>query len=89
LAGLHILKRIIQSADITTGSVNVFCDYEKAIKVLKHKSYKGMVEYLQPDNDLVHEEKNLLKSIPNTISMNWVAGHYSGDAPTVAQRLNT
>jgi hypothetical protein len=47
-----------------------------------------MVEFLNPDSDLVQEAIQLIKIIPINVSLQWVEGHYSGDSPTLAQRLN-
>jgi hypothetical protein len=88
LEGLYILKYLLLSNNITTGSAFMCCDCEKAIKVITHKSYKGIVEYLSPDSDLVQEAKYFLRTILINITIQWVEGHYSGDAPTLAQTLN-
>lgn len=72
VAGLHILKCRINAKSLMMGTVTFFCDCEKAIKVLNKKSYKGIVDYLGTDSDLVQEAKHLLQLIPIPIFFQWV-----------------
>ncbi len=58
------------------------------MKKITGTSYKGIADHLEPDSDLLHEVRTLYKNLPVKISLQWVNGHSSGDALTIAQKLN-
>jgi ribonuclease HI len=88
VAGLHILQCTIKFNSITRGTAILYSDCEKAINTITHKTYKGIIDYLIPDNDLVQEAKEIINSIPIKVSLQWVKGHYSGKEPSRAHTLN-
>jgi hypothetical protein len=69
VTSLHILFTICKLNSISTGSVILNSDCEKAIKNITNKFYTGIAEFLMPDADLLQEAKHLLREIPIKISI--------------------
>lgn len=59
VASLHILHSICQGSQLTTGSIYMYCDCEKAVQNFKSTNYKGITDYLESTSDLLQETKHL------------------------------
>jgi hypothetical protein len=64
LAGLHILSSVCTTYSISSSSIYFYCDCEKAIKNIKHKTYSSIKAQLVSDHDLLHDIREILHILP-------------------------
>ncbi len=86
---LHLISTICNHYQLYSGSVTIYNDCSKAIKLICSPERK-FKRFLIDNYDLVHEAQSLLLSIRKHININlsWVKGHYSGKKREIQCDLN-
>ncbi len=77
MASLYILHKACQFTNISSGTATLYCDCNKALKIILKANYHGITDYLVPDSDLVQEAKYLFKCSQIKIILTWEKGHTS------------
>lgn len=86
---LFLLTVIVRISTITDGQVKLYCDNQSALdNVFDSTPKRGIFPLLAVDYDLLVLAKDMLQSLPITISWGWVKGHYTGDNRELQHDLN-
>jgi hypothetical protein len=86
---LHIISTICTTYKVMSGSVSIYNDYDKAIKLILHPGRK-FKRFLSDDYDIQQEARTLLSTLNKSITVNLlkVKGHYKGKNKLIQHDLN-
>ena len=86
---LAILKMIIDSYEITAGSITLYCNNQGALdNVFDKQPKRGIFPLLQRDFELLGSARSLLAELPVKVVGHWVKGHYTGPDRELQHDLN-
>jgi hypothetical protein len=85
----HIISTISTTYKVMSGSVSIYNDYDKAIKLILHPGRK-FKRFLSDDYDIQQEARTLLSTLNKSITVNLlkVKGHYKGKNKLIQHDLN-
>jgi ribonuclease HI len=89
MATTYLLLQIINKHGITNGSIDLYNDSSKAIKLINHPGRK-FKRFLLDDYDLLCEIRTSIQSIQRQVSfkLKWVKGHFTGKQKEFQHDLN-
>ena len=80
---------IIDSYEIQSGSITLYCDNQGALdNVVDKHPKRGIFPLLQRDYDLLGSARSILAELPVTVVGRWVKGHYTGPDRELKHDLN-
>jgi len=88
IACLYTIYRICQYYQISSGSCTLYCDNKCALCNAFRPIHPGITAYFKTDHDLVEIAQSLLTTLPITVTLTWVKGHYKGNKIEYQHLLN-
>jgi hypothetical protein len=72
---LYLVQRVCSIKSLYIGTVTIYCDSKSALQNVFENHKLGITPFLQPDADIVHTAKQMIKELPIQVKNIWVKGH--------------